>query len=96
MGNDPLWMRLRKIKWADCGLSDKQGKKVDGLLQDLASRKEKRAMRASQELWLLLKPGAPLGPVIKPFLIDIRAISSGAVQMEIDDLLGRITSDSKK
>ncbi len=93
MGNDPLWMRLRKMKWEDYGLTAKQGKKVDGLLQDLASRKEKRAMRASQELWLLLKPGVPLGPVIGPFLEEIRGISSGAVQMEIDDLLGRIKGD---
>lgn len=84
-------MRLRAVDWAAAGVEEKRGRKIDGLLQDLASRKEKRAMKASQDLWLLLKPGSAEGRTARPFLQEIRGISVAAVQGEIDDLLRRVS-----
>jgi len=85
----PLWQRLRKLDWTTTGIQEKEARRVQNLLQDLSSHKEARAMKASQQLWNLLKPPTPLGPVILPFLIEIRGISTRAVKREIDDLLAR-------
>ncbi len=88
--DSPLWQRLRKLDWTAAGIAEKEARSVQKLLQDLASHKEARAMKASQKLWNLLKPPTPLGPVLEPFLIEIRGISTGPVKCEIDDLLQRI------
>ena len=84
-----LWMRLREIDWSAAGVSEARGKETAKLLRDLASRKELRAMRASQQLWSLLGKDAALGGVVRPFLQEIRGISSAEVRGEIDELLGR-------
>ncbi|MDB4618495.1 hypothetical protein OAG53_02340 [Akkermansiaceae bacterium] len=88
--NDPLWKRLRDLDWKATGISDKDARNVQKLLQDLSSHKEARAMKASQKLWTLLKPPAKYGSLIKPFLQEIHRISTSAVKREINDLLGRI------
>lgn len=88
--NDPLWKRLRDLDWQAAEIADKEARKAQKLLQDLASHKEVRAMKASQKLWTLLKPPSNYGPLIEPFLNEIYGISTPAVQQEINDLLGRI------
>ncbi|MEN8694795.1 MAG: hypothetical protein ACN4GG_09625 [Akkermansiaceae bacterium] len=88
--NDPLWKRLRDLDWKATGISDKDARNVQKLLQDLSSHKEARAMKASQKLWTLLKPPTKYGPLIEPFLQEIHRISPSAVKREINDLLGRI------
>lgn len=87
MSSDPLWKRLRNFDWSPTKLSVKESKEVQKLLQDLAGKKEARAMRASQNLWTLMKANAELAPVIRPFLQEIRSISESSVRGEIDDLL---------
>lgn len=88
--NDPLWKRLRDLDWAAAGIADQEARSVQKLIQDLSSHKEARAMRASQKLWTMLKPPSGVGPLIDPFLREIRKISTSDVQREIDDLLKRI------
>ena len=87
MSSDPLWKRLRNFDWESARLSVKEGKEVRKLLQDLAGKKEARAMRASQGLWSLIKANGDLGSVIRPFLNEIRKISELPVQEKIDELL---------
>ncbi|MDA7518903.1 hypothetical protein N9115_02460 [bacterium] len=87
--DSPLWQRLRKLDWTAAGIAEKEARSVQKLMQDLASHKEARAMKASQKLWNMLKPPTPLGPVLEPFLIEVRGISTRAVRREIDDLLKR-------
>ena len=87
MSSDPLWKRLRNFNWEGAGISDKEAKKVQKLLQDLAGKKEARAMRASQNLWSLMKANAVVTPIICSFLQEIRKISDVAVRSEIDELL---------
>lgn len=91
--NDPLWKRLRDLDWHAAGIEEKEARSAQKLLQDLASHKEARAMKASQKLWTLLKPPSKYGPLIEPFLLEIHKISTPAVQGEINDLLGRIDKD---
>ena len=87
MSSDPLWKRLRNFDWEAADISGKEAKEVRKLLQDLSGKKEARAMRASQNLWRLMKANAELVQVIRPFLQEIRMISEDAVQSEIDELL---------
>ncbi|MDB4142354.1 hypothetical protein N9733_02695 [Akkermansiaceae bacterium] len=87
--DSPLWQRLRKLDWTAAGIAEKEARSVQKLMQDLASHKEARAMKASQKLWNMLKPPTPLGPVLEPLLIEVRGISTRAVRREIDDLLKR-------
>lgn len=87
MSSDPLWKRLRNFDWSPANLSLSESKEVQKLLQDLAGKKEARAMRASQRLWSYLKGNSGLVPLIRPFLYEIRLISDPAIQSEIDDLL---------
>ncbi|MDB4262420.1 hypothetical protein N9849_00285 [bacterium] len=87
--DSPLWQRLRKLDWTAASIAEKEARSVQKLMQDLASHKEARAMKASQKLWNMLKPPTPLGPVLEPFLIEVRGISTRAVRREIDDLLKR-------
>ena len=87
--DSPLWQRLRKLDWTAAGIAEKEARTVQKLLQDLSSHKEARSMKASQKLWNILKPPTKLGPILEPFLIEIRGISTQAVKREIDDLLKR-------
>ena len=87
MSSGPLWNRLRNFSWEDTGISVKEAKTVQKLLQDLAGKKEARAMRASQNLWSMMMKNVVVTPVIRPFLEEIRKISDSAVQREIDELL---------
>jgi hypothetical protein len=87
MSSDPLWKRLRNFDWGGAGISVKEAKKVQKLLQDLAGKKEARAMRASQNLWSLMKANVVVTPIIRPFLQEIREISDVSIQSEIDELL---------
>jgi hypothetical protein len=88
--SDPLWKRLRELDWTETRLSESDVKKHQKLLQHLASRKEARALKAAQELWSLHKTPAPLGRLLKPFLLEIREISTDVVKKEIDELIERI------
>ena len=88
--DSPLWKRVRELDWSDTSVSEKESRSVQKLLQDLSSHKEARDMKASQKLWNLLKPPSSLGPILKPFLFEIRTISTRPVQREIDDLVRRI------
>jgi len=86
---DSLWMRLRLIPWDKYQASPKTQKQVPRLLENLASRKEPRAMKASHELWVALCSGqvySAAEPCL-PFLIEILAISEISVQGEILDLM---------
>lgn len=59
------------------------------MLENLASRKEPRAMKASHELWVALCSGQvyPAAEPCFPFLIEIMGISMPSVQGEILDLM---------
>ena len=59
------------------------------MLENLASRKEPRAMKASHELWAALCSGkiAPAAKPSIPFFIEILGIAQAAVQSEILDIL---------
>lgn len=86
---DALWMRLREVKWGDYEVSTGKAEKLDKLLQDLASRKEARAMRASQDVWRLLCSGGIRSAAIPvvPFLVEIIDVSGDSVRCEILDIM---------
>lgn len=86
---DALWMRLRDVKWDDYAVSTGSAGKLLKVLQDLASRKTVRAMRATHDVWKLLCSGGlhSAAVVTVPFLVEITAISSDEVTMEIFDVL---------
>lgn len=85
----PLWKRLRDFPWERHGVSPAEAKAVQKLMQDLASHKEARAMRASQQLWGMLKSGSELSRAVQPFLEEVRQISAPSVRSEIDDLIAK-------
>jgi hypothetical protein len=87
MSSDPLWKRLRSINWADLEIASEDGKKLTKLLQDLAAKKEARAMKASQKLWSLVKANPSFSEPIRPYLQEIFHISEPAVRDEINDLM---------
>ncbi|MGJ8695492.1 MAG: hypothetical protein ACSHYF_04190 [Verrucomicrobiaceae bacterium] len=91
--NSPLWKRLRDLEWDAHGIDQKSARLTQKLLQDLSSHKEARSMKASQQLWTLLKPPSTIGPLIEPFLREIYGISTSAVRREINDLLKRIETE---
>lgn len=86
--SNPLWKRLRDYDWEGAGVAAVRAKEVQKLMQDLASHKEVRSMRASQRLWSLLRADENLKTVAKPFLEDVRRIATPSVTQEIDELLG--------
>ena len=90
---DSLWMRLREVPWEQFKCSPAAKKTAPKILENLASRKEARAMKASHELWLALCSGGvqPAAVPCFPFLIEILGISEAAVQGEILDLLLKFT-----
>ena len=86
---DSLWMRLREVPWEQYQCSPVSKKPAAKILENLASRKEARAMKASHELWLALCSGqvhSAAEPCL-PFLIEILGISAVSVQGEILDLM---------
>jgi len=88
MSSDPLWKRLRDFDWVEVNLSTKDAKKLQKIIQDLAAKREARAMKASQDLWTFLRARPGLADSVRPFFLEIRRISEPAVQAEIDDLIG--------
>ena len=95
---DSLWMKLRKVPWEKFPPHPGTDKKVPKILENLASRKEPRAMKASHELWSALCAGSisPAAEASLPFLIDILKISSPAVQSEILDMLLKFAESGSK
>lgn len=87
MSLDPLWMRLRSVSWGDHGISPEHGKELSKLLQDLAAKKEARAMKASQKLWTFVRANPSFSGPLRPYLEEIRYISEPAVKDQINDLL---------
>jgi len=87
MSSDPLWKRLRFVNWGAFGISPEHGKHLSKLLQDLAAKKEARAMKASQKLWSLIRANPDFSGPVRPYLEEIRHISEPAVRDEINDLI---------
>ena len=96
---DSLWMKLRKVPWDKFPANPGTDKKVSKIIENLASRKEPRAMKASHELWSALCGGA-IAPAAEPsiqFLAEVLKISAVCVQSEILDVLLKLSeSDSTK
>lgn len=86
---DSLWMRLREVSWDQYPCNPGTTKKVPKILENMASRKAPRAMKASHELWAALCSGsiAPAAEPCIPFLIEIIDISATGVKSEILDIL---------
>lgn len=82
-------MRLREVRWEQYQSSPASKKHVPKILENLASRKEARAMKASHDLWLALCSGGvyPAAEPCFPFLMEILAIAGVGVQAEILDVL---------
>ena len=87
MSIDPLWKRLRSVNWETRGISAENGKQLTKLLQDLAAKKEARAMKASQKLWSFVKANPSFSGPIRPYLQEIFHISEPSVRDEINDLM---------
>ena len=87
MSSDPLWKRLRSVDWGVRGISPKHGKELSKLLQELAAKKEARAMKASQKLWSLIKANPAFAGPVRPYLEEIWHISELAVKDEITELM---------
>lgn len=89
MKSQALWMRLRDEKWDDYEVSSGSAQRLEKVLQDLASRKRARSMKACHEVWKLLCNGGVRSAAIiaVPYLVDIIDISTKDVQMEIADII---------
>jgi len=92
---DSLWMKLREVPWDQFKANPGTDKKVPKMLENLVSRKEPRAMKASHELWAALCSGniAPAAKPSIPFLIEILSTSQPSVQSEILDILLKFTQE---
>lgn len=89
MKQQALWMRLREVEWEKYEVSSGSSKRLEKIIQDVASRKRPRSMRGCHELWKLLCSGgvhSAAVPVI-PFLIELLSIVSDETQMELCDIL---------
>jgi len=86
---ETLWMKLRMVPWDQYDSNPGTAKKVPKILENLASRKAPRAMKASHELWAALCAGqiAPAAEPAVPFLVEILGICQDGVQSEILDIL---------
>ncbi|MFC5050937.1 hypothetical protein ACFPK9_09950 [Rubritalea spongiae] len=84
-----LWMRLREVQWKDYEVSEGSSERLEKILQDLASRKRARAMKASHDVWrMLCRNGVrSAAVVVVPYLVEIIEISTEDVQLEIADIL---------
>ena len=88
-------MKLREIPWDQYKCNPGTDKKAPKMLENLASRKEPRAMKASHELWAALCSGkiAPAAKPSIPFLIEILGTSRAGVQSEILDILLKLAQE---
>lgn len=84
-----LWMRLREVHWDQYEVAEGSAARLEKVLQDLASRKRQRAMKASHEVWRLLCKGETRSAavVVLPYLVEIMEISVEDVQLEIADCI---------
>ena len=84
-----LWMRLREEKWENYAVAESSVDRFPKVLQDLASRKRARAMKASHDVWRMLCKGGvrSAAVVVIPYLVEILEISISDVQIEICDTL---------
>ncbi len=84
-----LWMRLRGIAWSEYQTSEGTGDRLPRLMQDIASRKISRAIKASHMVWKLLCSGGiqPAAEPTVPFLIELTYIVTAEVKIEILDIL---------
>lgn len=83
-----MWMRLRKVPWADYEAAPASKKPVPRILEALASRKGARAMKAGHDAWVALCSTRvwPAAVPAFPFLAEILGIAQPEVQGEILDL----------
>lgn len=93
---DALWMKIREIEWDKFPANGNAN--VPNLLKNLASRKEQRAMKASQQMWTALcgsgKIHAAAEPCV-PFLVEILSISTIGVQDSIIDIFSSLLTKEK-
>lgn len=91
MGNDALWMRLRAVQWSQYQTSNGNATKLPKQLQYLASKKSKRSMKASHEIWQALckEQLHSAAIVVLPFLSEIAMISQPEIAAEIEDIFER-------
>lgn len=84
-----LWMRLREVDWSKHETSDGSSERVPRLLQDLASRKTSRAIKAGHMLWKALCSGGTqsVAEPTAPFLIDLLHQTHTDVKFEILDII---------
>jgi hypothetical protein len=89
MKNQALWMRLRDEEWQNYAVSQGDASRLEKVLQDLASRKRARSMKACHEVWKLLCSGGvhSAAVITVPYLVEILKISTEDVQMEIADVI---------
>ena len=89
MGQNALWMRLRDISWETYESETLVAGKFPKLLQDIASRKSKRAMKACHELWQILCSGKlhPAAVAVLPILDEILLICSPEIADEIKSIM---------
>ena len=94
---DSLWMKLREVPWDQFKCNPGTDKKMAKMLENLASRKEPRAMKASHDIWAALCSGniAPAAKPSIPFLIEILSISKPGVQSEILDILLKFAHETQ-
>ncbi len=93
-----LWMRLREIDWLQYETSTGSPEKIPKILQDLASRKRPRAMRACHDIWKLLCSGgihSAAAPALT-FLSEIAEIANNDVKIEICDTIASCAISLKK
>lgn len=89
---DSLWMRLRETSWSKYESAPASKKLIPKILENLASRKEARAMKATHDLWVALCSGGPHSAAepCLPFLMEIFDISSDSVQEELLDVFMKL------
>ncbi len=89
MGQNALWMRLRDIAWETYEPDTSVASKFPKLLQDIASRKSKRAMKACHELWQILCSATlhPATVAVLPILDEILLICTPEIADEIESIM---------
>jgi len=93
---DALWMRIREVNWEEFPAHG--GANMSSLLRNLGSRKEPRAMKASQQTWSALCGGDVIAQAAEPsieFLVEILKIAQPSVQDGILDILNRFSKEDK-
>ena len=93
-----LWMRLREIDWRQYKTSTGGAERIPKILQDLASRKRPRAMRACHDIWKQLCGGgihSAAAPAIT-FLTEIADTANIDIKFEICDTILACATSLKK